>query len=110
MCVHVDICMCVQRPEKHVRSSGAEVICSCELSGMGSGNGTWVICKGTKHFEQLSHLSAPLKNFSIFFSSAGLQPRGYDKKMQARMSHGVASSLGFLNYKRTLMSSLPFVI
>ena len=102
--------MCVQRPEKGVRSSGAEVICSCELSGMGSGNGTWVICKGTKHFERLSDFSAPLKNFSIFFSSAGLQPRGDDKKRQARMSRGVASALGFLNYNKTLMSSLPFVI
>lgn len=44
MCV-IYVCKCLRRPEEGFRFPGIGTISGCELSSMGTGNCTWVLCK-----------------------------------------------------------------
>lgn len=51
---------CLENPEEDVRSPGAEVPGSSELSSVSAGNCSWVLYKKRSMFSALpSHLSSP---------------------------------------------------
>lgn len=53
------VCAHLQRPEEGVGSLGARVTGACEPLRVGFGNGFWVLCRKSQHFEMaLDYLSS----------------------------------------------------
>lgn len=76
-----------RRPDEGLRSSGARVLCGCELLGLGAEDRIGVLQKSSKHAQLWSHLSRP--------SAFGCNPLDTTATYQAMPSRVVESAYGF---------------
>lgn len=76
-----------RRPDEGLGSSGARVLCGCELLGLGAENRIGVLQKNNKHAQLWSHLFRP--------SAFGCNPSKTTATFQATPSRVVESAYGF---------------